>query len=369
MDIEGVITPTNFGDVLYFIFSQKETGVLYLKDYNILKTVYFRNGNVVFALSNQNDDRLGEVLLKEGLITIDQYHQSSKMISKAKKQGTILVEMGAIKGEDLINAVRFQVKQNIISLFKWKTGKYVFQIKPHLDDENLIDFQIYVPNLILEGMRRFHSWSRIDSVLFQYPMKIRRSFNFGRIIKDIDLTQKEYQVIQKLEEPAEIMEFSNSFDDISSFEVCNILWRLITIRLLDKINISKKADNYKDLYPYAYKFIEKYNEFFILTYDLLGKEFGKDRETIIRDRLDPIFKKYHDLIDKNVFYKEGFFEPRSLFESIKSDNEKSMILVLREIFDQISEEFITICHSYLSKDILPNVLEKSREVQATIEKL
>ncbi len=369
MDIEGVITPTNFGDVLYFIFSQKETGVLYLKDSNTLKTIYMKNGNIVFSFSNQNDERLGEVLLREGLISIDQYYQSSRMISKNKKQGAILVEMGAVKSEDLTNAVRFQVKQNILSIFKWNTGKYVFQLKSNLDDQNLIDFQIFIPNLIMEGMRRIHSWSRIDSVLFQYPVKIRRSYSFSKAIKEIDLTQKEYRVLQKLEEPADIMDISCSFEDISSFEVCNILWRLITIRLLEKINISRKADNYKDLYPHAYKLIEKYNEFFILTYDVLGKEFGNDRDTIIKDRLDPIFKKYHDHIDKNVFYNEGFFEPRALFESIKTDKERSVILVLREIFDQILDEFMTICSSYLSKDILPDIVEKSREVQSTIEKL
>lgn len=369
MDIEGIITPTNFGDILYSIFSQKETGILFLRDGSILKTIFLRNGNVVFAISNQNDDRLGEVLLKEGLITLDQYYQSSKMISKNKKQGAILVEMGAIKGEDLINAVKFQVKQNIFSIFRWRSGKYVFQLKEDLDTQDIVDFQLPMLNLILDGMRRIRSWTRVESVLFQYPINIRRAFGFGKIIKEIDLTQKEYLVIQKIDKPMEIAQIFKSIDNLSDFEVCSIIWRLLTIRLLEKINITKKADNYKDIYPYAYDLIGKYNDFFILTYDIFGKEFGSDRETIIQDRLDPIFKKYEDYIDKIVFYKEGFFEPRALFEKIKSDNEKSIILILREIFDQILDEFLTICNSYLSKDTLPDIIAKSKDIQVTVEKL
>lgn len=369
MDIEGIINPINFGDILYSIYSQKETGILYVKDQSIIKTIYIRNGSIVFALSNENEDRFGEVLLKEGMITIDQYYQSSRQIAKDKRQGTILVQMGAIKDDDLINAVRFQVKQIIYSIFKWRTGKYVFQIKDDLDDKDLIDLQLFIPNIILDGMKRLQSWFRIEKVLFHFPIKIRRAFNFSKLIKSIDLNKKEYKILKLIEKPMTLDEIFNNIDDIPDFEVCDIIWRLITIRFLEKVNISKKADNFKDTYPYAYDLIEKYNNFFILTYDVIGREFGADRETIIRDRLDPVFKKYGDYLDKAVFYKEGFFEPRSLFESIKTDNERSIILVLREMFDTIMEEFLMVCTSYLSKDQLPDILEKSKKIRATLEKL
>lgn len=369
MDIEGIINPINFGDILYSIYSQQETGILYLKDNNIIKTIYIKGGNIMFALSNQNEDRFGEVLLKEGLITISQFYESSRLISKTKKQGTVLVEMGAIKDEDLLNTVRFQVRQIVSSIFKWKAGKYVFHMQENLNDHDIIDLNLSIPNLIMEGMRRTQSWLRIEQVLFNYPVRIRRSFNYSRIIKAVDLTKKEYGIFQLLEKPMELEDIFDHVSGATDFEVCNIVWRLVTVKLLEKINLSKKTDNYKDLFPYAYNLIEKYNDFFILIHDILDKEFGLDRETLIKDRLDPIFKKYTDFIDKQVFYSEGFFEPRTLFDSIKSDDEKSIILILREVLDAIHDEFITICSSYLSKNSLPDVLSKSKEIQYIINKL
>ncbi len=50
----------------------------------------------MFASSNLPNDRLGEILLREGKITVEEYETSIKAISKGKRQGKVLVEMGAL---------------------------------------------------------------------------------------------------------------------------------------------------------------------------------------------------------------------------------------------------------------------------------
>ena len=51
---------------------------------------------MVFASSNLPNDRLGEILLREGKITVEEYEASIKAITKGKRQGKVLVEMGAL---------------------------------------------------------------------------------------------------------------------------------------------------------------------------------------------------------------------------------------------------------------------------------
>ena len=59
------------------------------------KSVRVQEGRLVFAHSSSRDDRLGEVLLRQGRITLHQYVAAGRAISKGKRLGAILVEQGA----------------------------------------------------------------------------------------------------------------------------------------------------------------------------------------------------------------------------------------------------------------------------------
>jgi len=82
----------------------KATGVLTLVHGGVRKSVFARGGRVVFASSNLPNDRLGEILLREGKITVEEYELSIKAISKGKRQGKALVEMGALTPKALWRA-------------------------------------------------------------------------------------------------------------------------------------------------------------------------------------------------------------------------------------------------------------------------
>ncbi|OGW60945.1 MAG: hypothetical protein A2V83_00210 [Nitrospirae bacterium RBG_16_64_22] len=118
------------------------------------KVVWLDEGMVVFATSNLGDDRLGEMLIRAGMITLDQYDESVRLIKeKGKKQGVVLVEMGALTPKDLFDGLKFQVREIVVSLFSWPEGRAVF-IPPAEGEMPPIRVHFSPRSLILEGIRR-----------------------------------------------------------------------------------------------------------------------------------------------------------------------------------------------------------------------
>ncbi len=118
-----------------------------------MKSIYLKHGLIVFASSNLPEDRLGEVLLKSGRITPDQYRISVEIIKKTgKRHGSVLVEEGYLNPKELFEGLKIQVKEIFTSLFLWGEGQYTF-----LDGEisrQVIPLQLGIETLIAEAIER-----------------------------------------------------------------------------------------------------------------------------------------------------------------------------------------------------------------------
>ena len=116
---------------------------------------------MVFASSSSPDERLGELLLRRGRITP---RASSRTAGKAlvpgKRLGTVLVEQGALSPKDLVRSVVEHTQEIIYGAFQWTEGQY--RLQEGGDTTEAITLKISTPDLILEGIRRIDSWTRID---------------------------------------------------------------------------------------------------------------------------------------------------------------------------------------------------------------
>src|SRR6185436_18056208 len=109
--LKGQLSQLPIPEILNHLRLSRATGILTLVSGGARKAVYLREGRVVFASSNLPNDRLGEILIREGKITVEEYEASIKAISRGKRQGRVLVEMGALSPKDLWAGVQFQVQE------------------------------------------------------------------------------------------------------------------------------------------------------------------------------------------------------------------------------------------------------------------
>jgi len=158
---KGDLRDYNLAVILIALKRAKATGTLTVISPGFTKNIYIKEGNAVFASSSLEDDRLGEMLMKAGKITIQQYEKSVQILkSTGRRQGAILVELGYITPKDLFWGVKYQVKEVICSLFRVEEGAYEFREGPLASDE-VITLKISMENLIYEGMKRLDTWTGI----------------------------------------------------------------------------------------------------------------------------------------------------------------------------------------------------------------
>src|SRR6266481_6410500 len=67
---EGDIRATTLPNLFHEFSVARATGFLHVSDGDIRKSVQFGEGHVLFAASNQRDDRFSQFLLKSGAISL-----------------------------------------------------------------------------------------------------------------------------------------------------------------------------------------------------------------------------------------------------------------------------------------------------------
>ena len=152
--ISGKINDVPLQDVIEQLRQSKATGILSVRCKDIVKCIYLKTGQIVFATSTDIYDRLGEILVRSGKLTRENLDHALHLHKKGaglKKLGAILVENGLINPKDLFNGLKMQVKDIICSLFLWTEGEYSFS--EHLPPD-LIHLQINFQELIAEVIQR-----------------------------------------------------------------------------------------------------------------------------------------------------------------------------------------------------------------------
>ena len=71
--LKGQVSELPIAEVLQHLRLSRATGILSLISGGARKALYVKDGRVVFASSNLPNDRLGEILIREGKITVEEY--------------------------------------------------------------------------------------------------------------------------------------------------------------------------------------------------------------------------------------------------------------------------------------------------------
>jgi len=154
LSLSGNLIETPFSDVIAVLRQQKATGTLTCGTGTDEKSLYVKNGHIIFATSKDERDRLGEIMVKDGKITRSQldralkFHRSSAGL---KKIGAIFVENGFVSPKDLFNGLKMQVRGIIHSLFLLTEGPYKFE---EVLPADVIPLQINIEELLREVIEK-----------------------------------------------------------------------------------------------------------------------------------------------------------------------------------------------------------------------
>ncbi|MFN3740699.1 MAG: DUF4388 domain-containing protein [Thermodesulfovibrionales bacterium] len=230
--VAGDLNAYRLWDLLIGIKRAGKTGVIDIQSKEIKKTLYIKSGDPIFARSNIEDERLGEFLLKQGIITIDAYNHSVELMKKTgKRQGVVLVEEGYLKVEELPRLVRLQIEEIIKNAFKLLTGTFEFREGPLPTDE-IITLKLSLANLIYRGIKGIESFQFIRSELHDLNSVPVPSDDPYHLFQDISLDEKDKKILL-------LVDGKNTINDIikmsglNQFETLKTLYALLCTRIIE----------------------------------------------------------------------------------------------------------------------------------------
>lgn len=230
---EGILSSATFPTLIYSILRRDETGVLTLTTDNAEKSIYISGGRPIFATSSDRDDRLGQVLFKAGLVSLEGLMDASEeSVESGKRLGTVLVERGLIQPHDLVAGVLRQVRDIITGLFLWTRGQYRY-VPGALPTEEVITLKLSAGDLILEGVRRIDSWGRIWEAVGDLDARYRTTDRVERLSKDMSLSLDEWTLLSHCEQSVMLRQLC-AISTIEDFDLCRFLWAMLTLGMVTK---------------------------------------------------------------------------------------------------------------------------------------
>ena len=155
MDLHGQLWEGVLPGILRQLFVGRRTGLLMLSRETERRSVRFHVGNIANAETNVKEDRLGELLVRRGVITESILARLSvTMLKERKRLGEVLVETGLLAAASLREVVALHVDAVLSRALAWTEGEYAFreEIGRPLDaDEMTLPFS--TGDLILRASR------------------------------------------------------------------------------------------------------------------------------------------------------------------------------------------------------------------------
>ena len=297
LTIRGSVENTSVPELLRSLLVSRETGVLTFRNTVATKSIYVKDGRVVYAASTDVNERLGEVLLVEGKISVRQYLEASRMIRPGKRLGALLVEMEALQPEELIPAVEHQVKEVIMDLFSWSVGDYEMVIKEN-DPDNLITLNISTENLILEGIRRGRAWSQVLHGVGDLDAVYAPTGNTDILYK-LELSGEEQEVLAHVNGRSTVEQICE-VSYLTNFETYRILWALAVLRVIrrlgqgeDEAGDLRERERELDLE----EIVEKFNQMFSRVYGFLRGRLSEGADDFMENALEEVSRQYGALFD------------------------------------------------------------------------
>jgi Domain of unknown function (DUF4388) len=229
----GPITAITIPSLLHSICATRETGLLILREGKLEKSAYVQEGQLVFARSNDPDDRLGELLLERGLLSIRGLEACTEEVSRSgSKLGGVLVEKGLITASDLIGAVREQVQGIVHSLFLWTRGDYSFLSGP-LPTKEVITLRIDTMEIIRQGIGRIQTWSRIRAAVGNLDTCYQSIPGFEEKLRT-PLSIDEIKLLQFCTAPMPVGAICDTLPG-NNFELCRTIWAMLVMGALRRM--------------------------------------------------------------------------------------------------------------------------------------
>lgn len=237
MAIRGSLKEASLPDVLQLLSMGKKTGCLSVGHRGSFGYIFFDKGKIVYASIVNRRDRLGDMLVKNGMISQDQLDAAvdAQIRRRDKKIGELLVEQRALTPEQLRQFLRAQIEEAVYFLFTWTEGTFNFEPEVMPSEQDTL-VSIGPESLLLEGARRVDEWSLIEKKIpsFDIVFEIDRAH---LMTNEAGLTNEQRVVLQLINGVRDVHAIFEE-SGLVEFDAAKALYGLATANCIHRIGTS-----------------------------------------------------------------------------------------------------------------------------------
>jgi hypothetical protein len=328
--LRGQLSELPLPDILGYLRDSLATGVLSLVSGGARKALYVKDGRVVFAGSNLPNDRLGEILIRDGKITVEEYEASIKAINKGRRQGKALVEMGALSPKDLWEGVQFQVKEIVYSIFQWEDGQFHFE-ESSLPEKERITVDLDIRELILVGIRRVDAAGAVQA---RYPEGVLVLERADDPPPDL-LESYESHVLGLVDGERGVLEICRE-SEIGDNETLKVLYAFLATGIA-RVKGRKVRTLDQDFVPEdsLYSVLGSFNQMYGYIFKYMVREVGPIAENVLEKYLGTLRESRKDVFGGIKLLKDGSLDgatvERNLNKLTEDERRSRLVDALNEL--------------------------------------
>jgi hypothetical protein len=203
--------------VLRELYVGHKTGMLHFRREAERRSVRFRMGQMVRADTSVLQDRLGDVLVRAGLLSAQDLKRASGFVLRDRKRlGAVLQELGILDRVQVEDAVALHLRENLQKALAWPDGEYSFEedAEPPGDEDATSRFA--TAEVILETVRRLtdpdlvrYHLGDLNRILTLSPdpmlriQKVTLSPGDGYVLSRVDGTTSAREILQMIPQDPE----------------------------------------------------------------------------------------------------------------------------------------------------------------------
>jgi len=361
----GNLNTVSLPDVFQLIFTSKMTGALKIAKGSDEKSIYFKNGMIIFAASNDSQDLFGNILVKKGRISREDLNKVIAGQQGGKKIGALLVEKKLFTREEIIGYLKMQIEEIVYSLFGWKDGLFEF-LQDNAAPADAILSELNPMNIIMEGTRRIDEWEELKKILppDSAILELARDPTFKS--EQVHLSKNEIIVMALIgsgKMVSKVIEESYLDRFITSKALANLLRQglLKTVKeVVEEKSVEMEQKALAELLAQIY--LGNLNYIFENIKEKLG---GKGHKVI--SEIFQINKNYYPNLDKNFIGDNGQIRFDYFIEMYKKLPEEARIWKIVSNFNSLLNDYLNAVNKNLGNKIYKRVLSEIRiNIQNTI---
>ena len=238
--LQGSLVSFKLPHVLSFLNAAQKSGTLTLSSEGRETFIFFQNGALVFAGSNQEQFRLGAILLRKRKVARNDCVRIDELMRRdGGRFGQIAVAQGILSDPQLHDYLKVQVSEILYDAFVWTTGAFTFSEAMELPS-HAVTISIDLADLIMEGARRIEEWEQCIELLPDKNVVFRVVASPNS--EKITLTVDEWKILFMINGVRTLEELSHDADDVP-FQVYRVVYGLLANHLIEPVAPAERADD------------------------------------------------------------------------------------------------------------------------------